>query len=70
MYNDIVYKKLDQKASDIITKLQNEINKKGYRENMGQKELRAFNDLVDNTNLDNDEKDQLKYMLETTIEHL
>jgi len=44
--NDKLYKRLDRKASNIITKLQNEIASGKVYENQGQKELRKYRDEV------------------------
>ena len=57
------YKTLDRKASAVITKLQNEINRGKVYENQGQKELREFEDLLNKSDLTYQEKYQLKSML-------
>lgn len=44
--SDKIYRKLDRKASAIVTKLRDEIASKGYRENIGQDELRKYQDEV------------------------
>lgn len=62
------YKKLDRKASSILTKLQNRVNRYGYYENLGQNELRQFKDELQKTNLTYQEKLQLHSMLSTAID--
>ena len=64
------YKKLDYKASEIITKLKNYINKNGYYENLGVKEERNFCELVDKSNLSYMEKSQLKEMFDIALNNL
>jgi hypothetical protein len=64
------YKQLDNKASKIITKLQNKINSGKIYENQGQKELRQFKDLVSATDMTYPEKYQLTSMLSTRIDNL
>lgn len=64
------YKKFDRKAASIVTKLQNEINNGKVYENQGQKELRKFEDDLNNTDLSYPEKYQLKSMLSTRIDNL
>ena len=64
------YKTLDRKASAVITKLQNEINRGKVYENQGQKELREFEDLLNKSDLTYQEKYQLKSMLSQRIDGL
>lgn len=64
------YQYYDRKASAIVTKLQNEIAKNGYYENIGQKELREFESLVNLSDLLYQEKYQLKQMLIQSIDNL
>lgn len=68
----MTYKQLDRKASAIITKLRDEIATKGYRENLGQDELRKFSDLVnkEHATLTYPERHQLKSMLSMAIDNL
>lgn len=61
---------LENEAIKIITKLENRVNKKGYCENLGQKEQRQFNEKVDNTDLTYVEKTYLKEMFNKKIETL
>lgn len=70
--NNALYKKLDRKASNIITKLQNEIDSGNIYENQGQKELRQFKDEVDKhyEELTYPERFQLTEMLSTRIDNL
>jgi len=64
------YKFYDKQASSIITKLQNRIAKKGYCENLGQSELRKFEDSLNKSELTYPEKAQLTEMLSSTINEL
>lgn len=64
------YTKLDRKASTIVTKLRNKVAKSGYYENLGQKELRDFEDEVNATDLMYQEKYQLKSMLSQAIDNI
>lgn len=68
--NNKSYKYFDNKASRIMTKLRNEVNEKGYRENLGQDELRAFESEVNLSHLMYQEKYQLKSMLSMAIDNL
>ena len=64
------YKKLDRKASALLTKVQNKINKSGAFENAGQNELRQFRDLLSQSDLTYQEKYQLKKMMIVRIDNL
>lgn len=64
------YRALDRKASDILTKLKNEIASGNIYENQGQKELRQFEDKLNASDLTYQEKYQLKSMLSTAIDNL
>jgi hypothetical protein len=68
----LTYKQLDAKASNIITKLKNEINSGNVYENQGQKELRQFTELVNKeyATLTHQERYQLTSMLSTSIDNL
>lgn len=68
----MTYNQLDRKASTIITKLRDEVAVKGYRENLGQDELRKFQDLVDkeHATLSFQERYQLTSMLSTAIDNI
>lgn len=66
----MTYKQLDRKASNIITKLRNEIASGNVYENQGQEELRKFEDTVNATDLMYQEKYQLKTMLSQAIDGL
>jgi hypothetical protein len=68
----MTYNQLDHKASDIITKLNNEINNGKVYENQGQKELRQFEDLVqrEHATLSYQERYQLTSMLSKAIDNL
>lgn len=67
-----LYRKLDNKAAAIITKLKNEIDRKGYRENLGQDELREYQDEVQkyHAELTYQERHQLTSMLSMAIDNL
>lgn len=67
-----LYRKLDSKAAAIITKLRNEIASKGYRENIGQDELRKYEDEVQkyHAELTFQERYQLTSMLSRAIDNL
>ena len=69
---DKLYKKLDGKAAAIVTKLRNEIARKGYRENIGQDELRKYQDEVQkyHAELTFQERYQLTSMLSRAIDNL
>ena len=62
------YTKLDRKASNIVTKLQNYVTQYGYKENLGQKELRDFESEVRVSNLTYQEKYQLIHMATIAIQ--
>lgn len=64
------YNIYDRKASSIVTMLQNRIAKTGYCENLGQNELRKFEDSLNKTQLTYPEKAQLTEMLSLTIDKL
>lgn len=64
------YKQLDRKASQLVTKVQNKIDRSGAYENAGQKELRTFCDMVDSSDLYIQEKFQLKDMMIQAIDNL
>lgn len=64
------YKQLDRKASQLVTKVQNRIDRRGAYENAGQKELREFEDLVNASDLMFQEKFQLKQMMIQAIDNL
>lgn len=66
----MTYNQLDRKASNILTKLRNEINSGKVYENQGQKELRQFEDLLSKSDLTYPEKYQLKSMLSNAIDNL
>ncbi len=66
----MTHQQLDRKASAIITKLKNEVNRGDVYENQGQKELRQFTDLLNKSDLTYQEKYQLKSMLSTAIDNL
>lgn len=70
--SDKLYRRLDSKAAAIITKLRNEIDRKGYRENIGQNELRDYEDEVQKHYdvLTYQERYQLTSMLSKAIDNL
>jgi len=70
--SDKLYRKLDRKAAAIVTKLRNEIAAKGYRENLGQTELRKYSDEVQKHSsvLTYQECHQLTQSLSITIDNL
>ena len=68
--NNLTYKQLDRKASDIVTKLRNKVAKSGYYENLGRNELRDFESLVNLSHLTYPEKYQLKSMLSKAIDNI
>lgn len=68
--NNYSYKQLDRKAGAIVTKLRNKVAKDGYYENLGQKELRDFESIVNLSNLTFQEKYQLKTMLSQAIDSI
>ena len=64
------YNIYDRKASSIVTMLQNRIAKTGYCENLGQNELRKFENNLNKTELTDPEKAQLFVMLSLAIDKL
>lgn len=68
----MTYTQLDRRASAIITKLKNEISAGNVYENQGQKELRQFEDLVNEqrATLGFQERYQLTSMLSKAIDGL
>lgn len=64
------YKQLDRKASQLIAKVQNKINKSGAYENAGQNELRQFKDILSKSDLTYSEKWQLEQMFNSRIDNL
>jgi len=56
----MTYRQLDNKASALVTKVQNRINRHGAYENAGQKELRDFRDMLAKSDLTYPEKYQLE----------
>ena len=64
------YKQLDRKASQLITKVQNKIDKSGAYENAGQKELIQFKDILSESQLTYSEKWQLEQMFNNRIDNL
>lgn len=61
------YKKYDRKAAAIVTKLRDKVAKSGYYENLGQDELRKFNETINKTDMSYAEKAQLSSMLAEAI---
>lgn len=71
MSKQLTYKQLDQKAAHIVQKLKDHILYNGYHENLGQNDLRKFEELVDTqTHLSYQERYQLTSMLSTAIDSL
>jgi hypothetical protein len=66
--NNKSYKYFDRKASNIVTKLRNKVAVSGYWENLGQNELRNFEEEVDLSYLMFQEKHQLKTMLSQSMD--
>lgn len=64
------YRQLDRKASALVTRVQNKIDRSGAYENAGQDELRAFCDLLSTSDLTYPEKHQLKQMMISRIDNL
>lgn len=64
------YQQLDRKASELVTKVQNRIDRKGAYENAGQAELRQFEDMLAKSKLTYQEKYQLKQMMINRIDNL
>ena len=70
--NIALYRKLDRKASTIVTNLKNKVAKNGYYENLGQNELRAYRDEVNKhyDELTYPERFQLTEMLSISIDNI
>lgn len=66
----MTYMQLDRKASQLVTKVQNKIDRSGAFENAGQNELRQFEDMLSNSDLTYQEKYQLKQMMISRIDNL
>ena len=59
-----------KKADNIVSKVQNKVTKKGGYENAGQKEIRQFEDSLDNTKLSHQAKSVLKSYINDKVDNI